>query len=81
MDLVNLERAVREGLKIHYIPAIKELFAFQIKDSKSGKARMEAAEGSHDDLVMAACKANFGFTNYKYANQPIRVSYPSTWRG
>jgi len=81
MDLVNLERAIREGLKIHYIPAIKELFAFQIKDSKSGKARMEAAEGSHDDLVMAACKANFGFTNYKYANQPIRVSYPTTWRG
>ena len=75
--LVKMEKSIRENLQIHYIPAIKEFFAFQIGEN----GRMEAAEGSHDDLVMAACKANFGFMNYKYANQPIRVSYSSTWRG
>jgi len=79
-DLIELDRAIRNGLKIHYLPAIKELFAFQLKESKQG-TRIEAAEGSHDDLVMAACKANFGFTQYKYANQGIKVSYSSTWRG
>ena len=80
-ELIDLEMSLRGGLKIHYIPAIKELFAFQIKDSKSGRSRMEAAEGSHDDLVRAACKANFGFTQFKTDNQGITVSYPSTWRG
>lgn len=81
-ELLDLEMTLRGGLKIHYIPAIKELFAFQIKDSKlGGKSRMEAAEGSHDDLVRAACKANFGFTQYKTDSQKITVSYPSSWRG
>ncbi|MEA3431771.1 MAG: terminase family protein [candidate division WOR-3 bacterium] len=79
-DLIELDRAIREGLKISYIPAIEELFAFQLKESKSG-TRIEAAEGSHDDLVMAACRANFGFKQYKGANQGITVSYPRTWRG
>ena len=79
-DLLELERAIRSGLKIHYKPAIEELFAFQWKETKSG-SRAEAAEGSHDDLVMAACKANFGFTHYKYAGQTIKVSYSSSWRG
>jgi len=79
-DLIALDRAIREGLRISYIPALEELFAFQLKESKQG-TRIEAAEGSHDDLVMAACKANFGFTQYKSANQGIKVSYPSTWRG
>jgi len=76
-DLVEMEKALREGVRIHYIPAIKEFFAFQYSD----KGRMEAAEGSHDDLVMAACKANFGFKEYKSGNQGIRVTYSSTWKG
>ena len=80
-DILEMEKAIRGGVKIHYIPAIKEFFAFQIKETKSGKARMEAAEGSHDDLVMAACKANFGFTQYKSGSSKITVSYPPTWRG
>jgi len=80
-DLLELEKAIRDGLKIHYRPAIKELFAFQWKEGKSGKARAEVAEGSHDDLVMAACKANFGFTQYKSSSQKITVSYPRSWRG
>ncbi|MCJ7749250.1 MAG: hypothetical protein MUP27_16050, partial [Desulfobacterales bacterium] len=66
--------------RINYKPAIEEFFAFQWKESKSG-SRAEAAEGSHDDLVMAACKANFGFTQYKTGTERIQVSYPSTWRG
>ena len=76
-DLVNLERAIREGLKIHYKPAIEELFAFQYDDN----GKMQAAEGSHDDLVMAACKANFGFTQYKVDRQKMTISYPKSWRG
>ena len=81
-ELIDLEMTIRGGLKIHYIPAIKELFAFQVKDSKSGgKSRLEVAEGSHDDLVRAACKANFGFTRYKSSSQKITVSYPSLWKG
>ena len=75
--LVWMEAAIRGNLQIHYIPAIKEFFAFQYGEN----GRMEVAAGSHDDLVMAACKANFGFREYKYANQGIKVSYPSTWRG
>jgi len=77
LDLAKMAKAIMGNMQIHYIPAINEFFAFQIGEN----GRMEAAEGSHDDLVMAACKANFGFMNYKYANQPIRVSYPSSWRG
>ena len=76
-DLVSMEKSIREGRKIHYIPAIQELFAFQYDDS----GKMNAAEGSHDDLVMAACKANFGFTEYKPDSHRITVSYPSSWRG
>jgi len=76
-DLVQMEKSIRGNMQIHYIPAIKEFFAFQIGDN----GRMEAAEGSHDDLVMAACKANFGFTQYKSGSQGISVSYPKTWRG
>jgi len=76
-DLVEMERSIRGNMQIHYIPAIKEFFAFQYAEN----GRMEVAAGSHDDLVSAACKANFGFVNYKYANQGITVSYPSTWRG
>lgn len=77
LDLAQMTGTIRENMQIHYVPAIKEFFAFQINDN----GRMEAAEGSHDDLVMAACRANFGFKEYKYANQGIKVSYPSTWRG
>ena len=76
-DLVEMEKSLRGNMQIHYLPAIKEFFAFQFTD----KGRMEVASGSHDDLVLAACKANFGFSNYKFANQGITVSYPSTWRG
>ena len=76
-DLIEMERALRGGVKIHYIPAIKEFFAFQISEN----GRMEVASGSHDDLVMAACKANFGFTQYSHTNNKITVSYPSSWRG
>jgi len=76
-DLVSLEKAIREGLKIHYKPAIEELFAFQLDEN----GKMQAAEGSHDDLVMAACKANFGFTQFKGDSQKITVSYPPSWRG
>jgi len=75
--LVWIEKELRGNMQIHYIPAIKEFFAFQIGEN----GRMEVASGAHDDLVTAACKANFGFKNYKYANQGITVSYPSTWRG
>lgn len=77
LDLAKMAKAIMSNMQIHYIPAIKEFFAFQIGDN----GRMEAAEGSHDDLVMAACKANFGFMNYKYTNQGISVSYPTTWIG
>ena len=77
LDLAKMAKAIMGNMQIHYIPAIKEFFAFQIGEN----GRMEVAAGSHDDLVMAACKANFGFREYKYANQPIRVSFPSTWRG
>ena len=77
-DILELERAVRGGLKIHFIPAIKEMFAFQYNDKNS---RAEAAEGSHDDLVMAACKANFGFLNYRSDSSKISVTFPSSWRG
>jgi hypothetical protein len=76
-DLIEMERAIRGNLQIHYIPAIKEFYAFQYAEN----GRMEAAQGSHDDLVMAACKANFGFTNYKYATQGIKVTYSNTWKG
>jgi len=77
LDLAKMAKAIMGNMQIHYIPAIKEFFAFQIGDN----GRMEVAAGSHDDLVSAACKANFGFTNYKYANQGIRTTYSSTWRG
>jgi hypothetical protein len=77
-DILELERAIRGGLKISYEPAIKELFAFQYNDKTS---RAEAAEGSHDDLVMAACKANFGFTEYKVDSNKITVTDSSTWLG
>ena len=81
-ELVDLEMTIRGGLKINYIPTIKELFAFQVKDSKSGgKSRLEVAEGSHDDLVRAMCKANFGFMQYKSGSQGITTSYSKTWRG
>jgi len=76
-DLLEMEKSIRGNLQIHYIPAIKEFFAFQIGDN----GRMEAAEGSHDDLVMAACKCNFGFIRYKAASGGIKVTYSSTWRG
>ena len=76
-DLVQMEKSMRGNLQIHYIPAIKEFFAFQFSEN----GRMEAAEGSHDDLVIAACKANFGFTQYKTDTQRMSVSYPTTWRG
>ena len=77
LDLAKMAKAIMSNMQIHYIPAIKEFFAFQIGDT----GRMEAAEGSHDDLVMAACKANFGFMNYKYANQGVKVSYPTRHTG
>jgi hypothetical protein len=76
-DLVEMERSIRGNMQIHYIPAIKEFFAFQFADN----GRMEAAAGSHDDLVMAACKANFGFTQYKSGSNKITVTYSNTWRG
>ena len=78
-DLLELERAIRNGLIIHYHPALEELFAFQWKETKSG-SRAEAAEGSHDDLAIAACKANFGFLEYKTGNT-IKTVYPKYWRG
>jgi hypothetical protein len=79
-DILELERAIREGLRIHYKPALEELFAFQWKEGKD-KARAEAAEGAHDDLVMAACKANFGFKEYKSGTDKISVTFPKSWRG
>ena len=75
--LLWIEPTIRGNYQIHYIPAIKEFFAFQLGEN----SRMEAAEGSHDDLVTAACKANFGFREYKYSNQGIKVTYSNTWRG
>lgn len=76
-DLGMMDKSLRAGLKIHFLPAIKEFFAFQIGEN----GRIEAAEGSHDDLVMAACKANFGFLNYPSGTAKISVSYPPSWRG
>ena len=76
-DLVEMEKALRGNMQIHYIPAIKEFFAFQLGEG----GRMEAAAGSHDDCVSAACRANFGFMQYKSGSQGIKVSYPKTWRG
>ena len=75
--LVQMAKEVRGNLQIHYPPALKEFFAFQVGDN----GRIEVAEGAHDDLVMAACKANFGFKNYQYTNQGIKVSYPTTYTG
>ena len=75
-DLVSMEKSLREGVKIHYKPAIEEFFAFQHTD----KGRMEVAEGSHDDLVVACCKANFGFSEFRNTGQGIKVIYPSSWR-
>ena len=72
-----MEKSLREGVKIHYKPAIEEFFAFQHTD----KGRMEVAEGSHDDLVVACCKANFGFSEFRNTGQGIKVIYPSSWRG
>jgi len=77
LDLAKMAKAILGNMQIHYIPAIKEFFAFQIGEN----SRMEVAAGSHDDLVMAACKANFGFREYKYSNQGIKVTYSNTWRG
>jgi len=74
--LVRMEKAIRGNMQIHYIPAIKEFFAFQYADN----GRMQVAEGAHDDLVMAACKANFGFLEYKTGNT-IKTTYPKYWRG
>ena len=76
-DLGMMDKTIRAGLKIHYQPAISEFFAFQIGEN----GKIEAAEGSHDDLVMAACKANFGFLNYPSSGAKITVSYPTSWRG
>jgi len=76
-DLVEMERTIRSDYQIDFIPAIEEFFAFQHNDN----GRMEAAEGSHDDCVSAACKCNFGYLNYKPASRGISVSFSKTWRG
>jgi len=75
--LVWMEASIRGNMQIHYIPAIKEFFAFQYAEN----GRMEVASGSHDDLVMAACKANFGFKEYKVGSVGKSGSYSKTWRG
>ena len=77
LDLVHMTKTIMGNMQIHYIPALKEFFAFQISD----RGRMEVAEGAHDDLVMAACKANYGFLEYKVDSQKITVSQSSSWRG
>jgi len=61
-DIMALEAAIRAGLTIRYKPAILELFAYQLSEGK-GKSKIEPAKGAHNDLVMAAAKANWGIKN------------------
>lgn len=74
-DIIALETAVRGGLKIRFKPAILELFAYQYKDIK-GVSRAEPAAGAHNDLIMAAAKANFGFKEFSPRGQipPMQVT-------
>lgn len=62
-DVLALEASIRAGLKIRYKPAILELFSYQWKDTR-GISRAEPAAGAHNDLIMAAAKANFGFKEF-----------------
>jgi len=61
--LLELEQAIRAGLRIRYKPAVLELFSYQLKSK--GAKRIAPAEGAHNDLVMAAAKATFGFKHYQ----------------
>ena len=76
-DLLALEKTIRTGiLRIAYKPAIQELLSYQYKEKKG---RAEPAEGRHNDLVMAAMKANFGFTLHRGGDK-VTISYPTTVR-
>ena len=79
-DILDLEMALRKGLKIRFKPALLELSAYQWKDTK-GNDKAEPAEGAHNDLVMAACKVNYGFTKLRPGQGgKLEVSFPRTWR-
>jgi len=60
--LVDLEKAIRSGIRVRYKPAVLELFSYQLKSK--GARRIAPAEGAHNDLVMGMAKANFGFSLY-----------------
>lgn len=70
-DILELEAAVREGLKIGHKPALQEMLALQYKSDK-GKTRIDTALGARKDMVMAAVKANFGFKTFKQG-EPIKI--------
>ena len=77
-DLLALEKAIRTGaLRIAYKPAILELLSYQYKEKKD---RAEPEGGAHNDLVMAAVKANFGFSLHR-GEDKIQITYSRTWRG
>ena len=77
-DILALEKTIRTGqLRIPYKPAIVELLSYQFKEKKG---RMAPAEGAHNDIVMAAAKANFGFT-LSHGSDKITISYSRTWQG
>jgi hypothetical protein len=80
-DLVDLTSAINAGLHIYYKPAIEELFAMQYVDTP-GKAKMQVAKGSHDDLVYSMTKCNWGFNHYLgIGERRIKTTYSKTWRG
>lgn len=71
MDLTELEKALRTGLIVRYRPAVMQLFNFMAMPS----GRFEAAKGTHDDIVLAAAKANVAFKQAVTEKPTIRVRY------
>ena len=71
VDVLELERVIRAGIRVPFKPAILEMFAYQWADEK-GKSKAEPARGAHNDIVMAMVKSNFGFNFYK-PMEPVKV--------
>jgi len=74
-DVLELDKALRGGLRIRYKPAILELMAYQWKEVKGkSQGKADVAAGSLKDIVMAMVKANFGFSKYRSAGA-VTVSH------
>ena len=67
-DILALEVSIRGGLKVRYKPAILEMFAYQWGETK-GVSKAEPAKGAHNDLIMAAAKANWGFKKFGFSGE------------